>query len=226
MDMYFKGESYRSIANSLKQFHNIKVNADTIMNWVKKYTFIIDEYLKQFNPDVSDTWHADEQFIKVKGVQKYIWNCMDNQTKFLLSSNVTHKRGLKDAQNLFKQAKKTANKKALKVITDGSFTYNKPVKKEFATYKNKKPHYQYVSLKQKNSNNNIIERYHGTHKDRTKSMRGMKTIKGANIYNTGFKNYYNFIKPHLSLGMTPAQASGLNVNPNWSEILKNALNLK
>ncbi len=76
------------------------------------------------------------------------------------------------------------------------------------------------------SNNNIIERYHGTHKDRTKSMRGMKTLKGVQIYNKGFKNYYNFVKPHLSLGMTPAQASGLNVPDNWEEIMKNAFKIK
>ena len=227
MDLYFKGESYRSIANTLKQFNDLNITQVSVMNWVKKYTLIMDDYLKQFNPVVSDTWHTDEQFIKVKGVQKYIWNCMDNQTKFLLASDVSHKRTTKDAQNLFKNAKITANKKAQTIITDGSFSYSKSVKKEFATRQNKKPHYRYVSFRQKDSNNNIIERYHGTHKDRTKSMRGMKTMKGIQTYNIGFKNYYNFVKPHLSLdGLTPAQVSGLSVNPNWKNIMKNALELK
>ena len=224
LDMYFKGESYPNIANTLKQFYNTEVYHTTVMKWIKKYTLIIDNYLSNFNPDVSDTWHTDEQFIKVKGNQKYIWNCMDNKTKFLLASNVTHKRGTKDALKLFKMAKSTAGKKATKIITDGSFSYSKSVKKEFKTYKNPKPHYRYVSFKQKDSNNNIIERYHGTHKDRTKSMRGMKTMKGIQTYNMGFKNYYNFVKPHLGLnGLTPAQVSGLNVPVNWKDIMKCAL---
>ena len=224
MDLYFKGSSYRSVTNTLKQFHNIKVNHNTIINWVKKYIIVMDNYLKQFNPNVSDTWHTDEQFIKVKGVQKYVWNCMDNETKFLLASNVTHSRTTKNAQKLFKQAKNTAGKKAQTIITDGSFSYSKSVKKEFATRKNKKPHYRYVSFRQKDSNNNIIERYHGTYKDRVKSMRCMKNLKGANIYNIGFKNYYNFVKPHLSLsGLTPAQVSGLNVKPNWKDIMIKSL---
>ena len=121
-------------------------------------------------------------------------------------------------------AKNTAGKKAQTLITDGSFAYSYSVKKEFGTYKNKKPHYRYVSFRQKDSNNNIIERYHGTHKDRTKSMRGMKTMKGINIYNIGFKNYYNFIKPHMGLGgLTPAQVSELNIPANWKMILKEAL---
>ncbi len=226
MDLYMKGESYRSISNTLKQFNNINISQVGVMTWIKKYIIVMDNYLKQFNPVVSDTWHTDEQFIKVKGNQKYIWNCMDNQTKFLLASDVSHKRTTKDAQNLFKNAKITANKKAQTIITDGSFSYSKSVKKEFKTYKNPKPHYHYVSFKQKDSNNNIIERYHGTHKDRTKSMRGMKTMKGIQTYNIGFKNYYNFVKPHLGLnGLTPAQVSGLNIPANWEKIMKNALGL-
>ncbi len=220
-----KGESYRSIVNTLKQFYDIEVNHTTIMKWVKKYIDVIDDYLKQFNPNVSDIWHTDEQFIKVKGNQKYIWNCMDSKTRFLLASNVTNQRSTKDAQRLFKQAKRIANKKAYTIIMDGSFAYSKSIKKEFRTRKNKNLHYRYVSLRQKDSNNNIIERYHGTHKDRTKSMRGMKSLKGVQTYNKGFKNYYNFIKPHLSLnGKTPAQTSGISVPANWERILKKAIN--
>ena len=114
--------------------------------------------------------------------------------------------------------------KDVTVITDGAFSYQKTVRKEFWTYANREPHRKYVSLREKSGNNNLIERYHGTYKDRTKSMHCMKTIEGANTYNTGFKNYYNFIRPHQGLnGKTPAQASGLNIKPEWKEILQEAL---
>ena len=148
---------------------------------------------------------------------------ISNETKMSTNLLVTHSRTTKNAQKLFKMAKSTAQKKAQTIITDGSFSYSKSVKKEFKTYKNPKPHYLYVSFKQKDSNNNIIERYHGTHKDRTKSMRGMKSLKGVQIYNKGFKNYYNFVKPHSSLGMTPAQYSGLGVPASWEKIMKSTL---
>ena len=125
IDLYVQGESYRSIANTLKQFHNLKVSQVSVMNWIKKYTFIVDNYLQTFTPEASDTWHADEQFVSVKNRQRYVWNCMDNKTRFLLASNVTNQRSTKDARTLFQQAKKTANKMALTVITDGSFNYVK-----------------------------------------------------------------------------------------------------
>ena len=55
-------------------------------------------------------------------------------------------------------------------------------------------------------------------------MHCMKTLKGIQLYNKGFKNYYNFIRPHLGLnGLTPANVSGLDVPDNWSSILKRAL---
>lgn len=224
MDMYMKGESYRAIANSLKQFHNLKVNHTSIIRWVKKYIKVIDEYTKQFTPNVSDRWHTDEQFIKVSGKQKYVWNCMDNKTRFLLANNVTNQRSTKDARNLFKDAKKVAGKKALTMVTDGSFSYVDAVKKEFRTYKNPNPHYRYVSLRQHDSNNNILERYHGNYRAREKSMRSMKSLDGANTFSTGFKLFHNFIRPHQSFnGKTPAQMSGIKLNANWEELMKNAL---
>lgn len=223
MDMYMKGESYRAIANSLKQFHNLKVSQVSVMNWVKRYIKVIDEHTKQYTPNVSDVWHTDEQFIKVKGVQKYVWNCMDNKTRFLLANNVTDKRTTENARNLFKQAKKTAGKKAQTIITDGAFAYSQAVRKEFMTYKNPNPHYRYVSLRQHDSNNNIIERFHGNYRAREKSMRSMKTLEGANTFSKGFRLYHNFIRVHQSLGKTPAQMGGLEVNPNWEELMKSAI---
>ena len=55
-------------------------------------------------------------------------------------------------------------------------------------------------------------------------MREMKILNGVHTYNTGFKNYYNFVRPHQGLnGKKPAQASGLNVKPEWNKILQEAL---
>ncbi len=46
----------------------------------------------------------------------------------------------------------------------------------------------------------------------------------AEIMTNAFRNYYNFIKPHNSLGgLTPAQVAGIGVEASenkWSELLK------
>ncbi len=55
-------------------------------------------------------------------------------------------------------------------------------------------------------NTNIIEGFHGTLKDRTKVMRGLRKIKTVRILLDGWLVHYNFFRPHESLGdKTPAQ---------------------
>jgi len=73
-------------------------------------------------------------------------------------------------------------------------------------------------------NNNRMERYHGTFKERNKVMRGMK--KTNTVILDGQRVYYNHIRPHQALnGKTPAQAAGLESHsgPNkWLDLLQQA----
>ena len=59
-------------------------------------------------------------------------------------------------------------------------------------------------------NNNVIERLHGTIRERNKVMRGLGNNGSAPGVLEGFKIYYNFIRPHMGLnGRTPAEAANL-----------------
>ena len=57
---------------------------------------MISEYANTLSPQLSETWHADELFVKMKGgvsVQKnkgmdFLWNIMDRKTRFLLASKL------------------------------------------------------------------------------------------------------------------------------------------
>jgi transposase InsO family protein len=72
------------------------------------------------------------------------------------------------------------------------------------------------------TNINLIERFHGTLKQRTKVMRELKTEEGARIILDGFVVHYNFFRRHTSLGdLTPAQAAGICVAfDTWEELLR------
>ena len=86
-DIYIKGVSYRGVADSMRQLFGLKVSQVTVMNWVNAYMDKINKYVETLKPQVSDLWNADEQFIKVKGKEAYVWNVLDNETRFLLASN-------------------------------------------------------------------------------------------------------------------------------------------
>jgi transposase InsO family protein len=73
-------------------------------------------------------------------------------------------------------------------------------------------------------NNNRMERYHGTFKERNKVMRGLKKTDTATL--DGQRVYYNHMRPHQSLnGKTPAQAAGLELDlglNKWESLITKA----
>jgi transposase-like protein len=71
-------------------------------------------------------------------------------------------------------------------------------------------------------NTNLIERFHGTLKDRTKVMRDFKTFESALAIVDGFLVHYNFFRPHLSLnGRTPAEVAEVDYNiKTWIDFVR------
>jgi len=68
--------------------------------------------------------------------------------------------------------------------------------------------------------NNVIERLHGTLKDRLKVTRGLEN--GEELLK-GWFVHYNFVRPHQGLnGKTPAEIAGidLNLNDGWGDLIE------
>ena len=69
---------------------------------------------------------------------------------------------------------------------------------------------------------NLIERFHGTIKSRTKVMRGLHTLASARLFMDGWLVHYNFFRPHEALGdKTPAQKAGIRFPfRDWLDVVK------
>ena len=225
MDLFFKGNSLRDIQDTLQQHNGLKIHHETVRRWINRYMAKITEYTDQLQPQVSGVWNADEQKVKLKQKDEWVWtwNVMDSETRFLLANSVSKEREIQDARRVLRKAKATANRKDVKVITDGLQSYNEAVKKEFWSYSNREPHIRLVSIRDK-VNNNIIERYHGTNRERDKVMRGLQNGLTTQQYNDNFRTYYNFVKKHQGLnGLTPSQRAGINETREWKPLLIKSL---
>ncbi len=232
MDLYFKGISYRKIVDHLKQFYGLKISHVALIKWVQKYVQLMKSYVDSFTPQISGIWHTDEMTVNLKENKQmdWLWNLMDNDTRFLLASQLSQKRDIEDAREVFAEAKALAKTMPSFVVTDGLRAYQDAFNKEFFTLRNPRTMHVRLAGLRKETNNNIIERLHGTLRERTKVMRGLDNEDSAQTIMDGNRIYYNFIRPHMALnGLTPAEMAGINLQlgqNRWEDLIRKSKRAK
>ena len=130
LDLYFKGVSLRKISDHLRQFYGLKIDHSTVWRWIEKYTDIIEAYVSTLEPEVGEIWHTDEMKVKFGGEWHWLWNVMDEKTRFHLVSVISKTREIEDARKPFAQSKKVAGKKPRLMVTDGLHSYKKAFNNE------------------------------------------------------------------------------------------------
>jgi transposase-like protein len=223
MQLYFSGASLRSTARSLKLL-GVQVSYQTVWNWIEKYTALMRKYVDRITPQVSDTWRADELFLKVKGDMKYLYAMMDDETRYWIATEVANTKYTADLKPLFKKAKATADKLPATLITDGADNFHAAFIDELWTKKidGRPEHIREIHMDGA-VHNNKMERMNGEIRDREKVMRSLKTTDTPII--GGYQIYHNFVRPHMGLkGRTPAQLAGIELQGvnKWLTLIQNA----
>ena len=233
LDLYFSGLSLRKISRTLNDHLGTSLNAVTIYRWIQKFVPMISQYANSLAPELSDTWQADELFVKMKGGVKdtqynqksmaYLWNVMDRKTRFLLASRLSTHRNVNGAVGAFNEARKVAkDSQPERIYADKLNAY--PQAMTFWEGESKPELVARMGVGKPHANNNRIERLNGTLRERVKVQRGWKSIKTPLA--EGQRIHYNFVKPHQALeGQTPADVAGIGVKAEnkWLGLLKSAL---
>jgi transposase-like protein len=137
----------------------------------------------------------------------YLWNVMERESRFLIPSKLSEKRDINGAIRAFNQAiKNSHNNKPDVVYTDALRAYRESVK----SIGNDVEHVAKCGINKPHANNNNVERLNGTLRERVKVQRGWNDSTSAIA--EGQRIYYNFVKPHESLGgQTPAEKAKLDI---------------
>jgi hypothetical protein len=69
MQLYFTGESLRNVQTFLR-LQGVNISHGAVYKWINKYVTLMEKYLEQIKPHVSDIWRTDELYLKVKGSTK------------------------------------------------------------------------------------------------------------------------------------------------------------
>lgn len=216
LNMYYEGLSLNEIRRNLIQQHNSYVSDVSILNWVKRFSKLAIVEANKHKPKVGDIWVADETVIDIDGKNVWFWDIIDTKTRFLIASHMSFNRTSKDAEQLMRQAYERTGKIPRVIYTDKLRAYLEGIE---LTFGGETKHKQGSPFDVEN-NTNLIERFHGTIKSRTKVMRGLHTIESARLFMDGWLVHYNFFRPHMSLDdRTPAQEAGISLLVrNWKDV--------
>jgi transposase-like protein len=224
LDFYYDGLSLRKAQRNLEQIFGETVSQVTILNWIKKYSKLVKDFVTTLTPQLSGLWHEDETMLSCEGKNVWFWEMIDEDTKFLVASHVSGTRTLEDTITVFKRGLEQSKVRPRAVFVDGSFVYETAFNKVFYTMrKDTTPELvQRVGIRARETNN-IVERMHGTVKDRTRVMRGFKAFESTKSILEGFTIHYNYVRPHQSLnGKTPAQAARTQAPSTWKGLIDEA----
>ncbi len=223
LQLYFSGESLRNTQKFLA-LQGVKVSPQTIHNWITKYVGLMEKYLDQITPQLSEVWRADELYLKVKKNPNYLFAMMDNDTRYWIAQQVSDTKGTSDVRPLLHESQEVAGKKPQTFITDGAHNFHEAYQKEYWTRRNatSTEHISHITL-QGDHNNNKMEAFNGELRDREKVMRSLKRTDTPIL--KGMQIYHNFFRPHMGLnGLTPAEASGIKIQGEnrWITLIQNA----
>ncbi len=225
LDMYYQGFSLTKITEHLLAHYNDRVERSTVYRWLIHFTLEAIALFEPLHPKVCDTWIADETSLIFQDKLHWIWDVECRDTRFLLASYLSPNRGTREAKMLMEMASERAGRIPTKVITDSLRAYLDGIELVFGS---ETKHIQSSPFAKEDSTNRI-ERMQGTIRERTKVVRGYKSLPTARIIIDGFMINYNFFRPHMSLKDLPPK--GIDKTPadvakiimpvkNWTELVR------
>jgi len=154
--------------------------------------------------------------IKVAGQNIWLWDVIEARSRFLLATHLTMTRNMRSAVAVLAEANGRTIGTPSYIVSDGMPAYPDAIERVFGA---DSEHIQAKGLTAE-INTNIIERFQGTVKERTKVMKAFRNIDTLIQFTDGFLVYYNYFKPHHSLkGKTPAEVANVDYDvKNWMDV--------
>jgi len=236
------GLSARMTAEALRRIFDISISHQTVLNYANATALHLSDFSDQHTPKPEGTCAADETYIKVNGITRYTWFIISKIRRVICGWNLSETRGAGPALALIHNCYGNPEDPKCstgELITDGLPSYDSAVvayntaaiekggsdiltKRTVIGLKNLDPESEtYREYKQ------FVERLTRTSKFHTRPRAGFKDFDGACALTTLFVVYYNFMRPHGSLGHKPPVEleclKGKMLYPDqWVELIRQA----
>ncbi|MBI2872946.1 MAG: IS6 family transposase [Chloroflexi bacterium] len=217
LQSFYEGLSLNAIRRQLDQLYGKLPSDSTVYEWIVRFTKAAQWEANHACVHASKVWAVDETVLEIDGKNAWFWDVIDDETRFLLASHLSVSRTMEDAVAVLVRAQKVAMLPPRFIVSDGLAAYPDAVDRVFGA---DTVHIRSRGIRDE-INNNLIERFHGTIKQRTKVMRGMQNIETAKLVMGGWLVNYNFFRPHEALhGKTPGEMAKVQFPfTNWAAVV-------
>jgi len=113
--------SHRDIEDLLAE-RGIQVSYESIRLWCNKFGPQYARRLKRRHQGFGDTFYIDEVFVKINGIQHYLWRAVDQDGE-IVDVFLQRRRDGKAAKRFFKRLLKTHRNEPRKIVTDKLRSY-------------------------------------------------------------------------------------------------------
>ena len=236
------GLSSRMTADALRKVFGISISHQTVINYANAAALHLSTFSDEHAPVPEGPCAADETYIKVNGITRFTWFIISKIRRAICGWNLSESRGAAPALALIHNCYGTPDApkcSQAELITDGLPSYDSAIvaynteatkdgseeiltKRTVIGLQNLDPESEtYREYKQ------LVERLNRTYKFHTRPRAGFKDFDGACALTTLFVVYYNFMRPHGSLGHKPpvelACLKGKKLYPDqWVELIRQA----
>ena len=201
------GLSLRKTAQALKDIHGISISHQMVANYCKTAAICIKPFVDTYPYEKGDAFCADETYIKVRGIQSYVWLIIDAATRAVIGYQMSDNRGVGPCilamRMAFQQLKELP--KDFLFIADGYSAYPLAAQQFFYRFEEafKFEITQVIGLtnddavsKEFRPYKQMIERLNRTYKASYRPTNGFDNYDGAGYDLALWVAYYNFLRPH------------------------------
>jgi putative transposase len=146
----------------------VVVSYETVRRWGKKFGQTFANRLRRRRPRPGDKWHMDEVFIRIQGVQHYLWRAVD-QDGVVLDILVQPRRDAKAAKRFFRRLLKGLDYVPRVIVTDKLQSYSVARRELLPKVEHRQSHYL----------NNRAENSHRPTRRRERQMQRFKSPEQA-----------------------------------------------
>jgi len=214
--------------NQLKRHFDTKVSHITILDWVRKYSLKVYNFVEKLGYNLGNEFFADETFIRRETQDDRFWACIDYQTRFITGIHYSINGNVEEAKKFIQKSVSKGKPKFIQ--TDSAMFYPKAFRKLFYTNKLYRGNNKGLEVEHKIQNvskthihNYKIESVFMKIKDRVIDFRGLKALWSAPIIMVGLTIQHNFIEEHTTLKKSPCSLAGQDLdlgNDRWLGLIK------